>query len=226
MLVSHLVVVVEVNPATQPINGLPPFARKCHDDGSAFRIVLRNPQLLDRVLAGHAQLLVDFVLNRHAMCVPAESPLHISALHRPVSRYDVLDRRCEQVPIVRSAGSEGRAIIEGIWLSSFRKLNLSLERTNLAPALEDNFLFLRKVDGHGDSTHPGEIAVIEVDRKLPVNRRGEGRTEWSMLGEVRFSFFPHESHCVTSMSRCNAQATTTPAAREVLHEVVQRSFAS
>lgn len=95
-----LVIIVEIDPATQTINRLPPLRCKSHDNGAAFCIVFIQPKLHDSISTGKPQLLVNLIFNRQTMCVPAETPLHIVALHGPVPRNDVFDRRCEEMSIV------------------------------------------------------------------------------------------------------------------------------
>lgn len=90
-----LVVVIEINPAAHPINRLPPFRRKSHDNGPALFIVFLQAKLHNGIPTREPQLLVNLVLDRQAVCVPAESPLHMIALHGPIPRYDVFDCRCE-----------------------------------------------------------------------------------------------------------------------------------
>ena len=65
------------------------------------------------------------------MSVPAETTLDVVSLHRPVTGNDVLDGRGKQVTVVRGAGSEGRAIVEGVGLLLRRQFELSLESINL-----------------------------------------------------------------------------------------------
>ena len=65
------------------------------------------------------------------MGVPAETTLDMVSLHRPVTGNDVLDSRCQQVAVVRSAGGEGRTIVEGVGLLLRRQLELSLESIDL-----------------------------------------------------------------------------------------------
>ena len=43
---------------------------------------------------------------------------------------------------------EGRAIVEGVWLSAFGELDLSLEGVDLAPTLQHLLLFFGKIDRH------------------------------------------------------------------------------
>ena len=103
---------------------------------------------MHRLLPAQTQLLIDLVLNRDAVRIPTEASLHIMALHGPVPRDDVLDRRGEQVAIVGQAGREWRAIVEGVRFLAARELDLRLEGFDGLPAREYGFFFFREVDRH------------------------------------------------------------------------------
>jgi hypothetical protein len=45
--VAYLVVIVEIDPSPQSLDGVPPFRRICHDNGPALGIVLFDAHLLD-----------------------------------------------------------------------------------------------------------------------------------------------------------------------------------
>ena len=61
-----------------------------------------------------------------------------------------LDRSCEQMSVVRQAGRERRAVVEGVLGAAFRELQARLERVNLPPVLDDLFLLLREAEGARD----------------------------------------------------------------------------
>jgi hypothetical protein len=63
--------------------------------------------------------------------VPAETTLDMVSLHRPVARNDVLDGGCQQMTVMRGAGSEGRAIVESVGLLLRRQFELPLESIDL-----------------------------------------------------------------------------------------------
>lgn len=52
------------------------------------------------------------------------------------------------MPIVREAGREWRAIVEGVRFLAFRELHLSAEGVDFFPLFEDALLFLREIYGH------------------------------------------------------------------------------
>ena len=150
--VHGLVVVVEVDPAAETLNGMAPLLTVPHDDGAALGVVLLEAHLHDGGLARDAQLLVDLVLDGQAVRVPAEAALDVEALHGPVSGDDVLDGGGEQVAVMGEAGREGRAIVESVEGVSLGQLDLRLKGLDLAPSLDGVFLFLGEIDRHGGRT--------------------------------------------------------------------------
>ena len=68
---------------------------------------------------------------RRTVGVPSETTFDMMSLHRPVAGDDVLDGGGQQMAVVGSAGSEGRAIVECVWLLLRRQLELSLESIDL-----------------------------------------------------------------------------------------------
>lgn len=128
---SYLVIVVKVNPSTESLNGLSPFCRVAHDNGAAFFVVFANTELLYGGLAGDAKFLVNLMLNRKTMGIPAKATLNMVALHGPVSGDNVFNDRRQQMAIVRQAGGEGRAIKKGV----SRKVGRQFELKNTCQTL-------------------------------------------------------------------------------------------
>lgn len=126
---SDLVIVVKVNPASQALDRGPPFRSVAHDNGAALLVVLCNSNLLHSLFSRDTQLLVNLVFDRESMSIPSKPSLDVIALHRPVSRDDVLDGGRQQMAIMRKTCSEWRAIIECVrWATSrqFELLDLSV----------------------------------------------------------------------------------------------------
>lgn len=90
-------------------------------------VIVGQTKLLDSFLAREVELLVNFVLNGDPMCVPAKASLNVMALHGPVSGDDIFDGRGEEVSVVRQAGSERRAIVEGVSRLIFGQLDLDCQ---------------------------------------------------------------------------------------------------
>ena len=85
------------------------------------------------------------MLDGQAVRVPAEAALDVEAAHGPVARHDVLDGRCQQVPVVRQPRCEGRAIVEGEGRPLGGELELPLEGGDAGPVLEHGLFLLWKI---------------------------------------------------------------------------------
>ena len=112
VLVHGLVAVAEIYPASHPADRVLPVACKPEDYGAAFLVVSCNAVLLDLLRAGDAELLLHLVLDGKTVAVPAPVPEDPAALHRLVSRNDVLDCSRNKVAVMRMACGERRSVIE------------------------------------------------------------------------------------------------------------------
>jgi len=74
----------------------------------------------------------------------------MKALHGPVSGDNILDGGGKKMSVVRQARRERRTIVEIVSRAAFRQFYLSKEGVDIAPSLEDDFLFLGEVDRHDD----------------------------------------------------------------------------
>lgn len=162
-MVSNLVIIIEIYPATQSINGLSPLARILHHNGPAFLVVFLDSKSHHRLLAGKTQFLVNLMLDRKTVGIPAEASLDKMALHRPIPGNDVLDRRRQEMAIVGQTRGKRRPIIEGIRFLASRELDLSPEGIDLSPSLEYQLLFLGEVDGHLEASRP--LLTVEAGVK-------------------------------------------------------------
>jgi hypothetical protein len=145
-----LVIIVEVNPATQSFDGVSPFCGIAHNNRTTLLVILGNTEFHDGSLSRDSKLLVNLMLDRKAMGIPTKATLDMKALHGPVSRDDILDGGGKKMSVVRQAGRERRSIVEIVSRAAFRQFYLSKEGVDLAPSLEDDFLFLGEVDRHDD----------------------------------------------------------------------------
>lgn len=91
-----------------------------HYYASAFLVIIGQAKFLNGFLAGEPKLLVNLVFNRDSMCIPTKSSLDMVALHRPISRDNIFDRRGEEMAVVRKSSSERRAIVESVSRFVFR----------------------------------------------------------------------------------------------------------
>ena len=107
-----LVVVIEVDPAGLPGDVVLPLVGELQHRGSAGRVELLDAQFLDVGLGLQPELGHRLQLGGQSVAVPAEAPLDAPAAHRLVARHDVLDVAGQQVPVVRQAVGERRAVVE------------------------------------------------------------------------------------------------------------------
>ena len=110
--VERLVVVLEVDPAGLAGDVLLPLTRVLHHRVAALGVEALDPQLEDLLLGLDAELAHRLELGGQAVGVPPEAALDAPAAHRLVAGDDVLDVAGEQVPVVRQAVGEGRAVVE------------------------------------------------------------------------------------------------------------------
>lgn len=103
-----------------------PFCSIAHNNGTALLVIFVDSKFHDCFFAGDVQLFVDFVLDGQPMRVPAEAPLHMITLHRPIPGNDVFDGRCQEMSIMRESSSKGWSIIEGVTRPSVGKLDLPM----------------------------------------------------------------------------------------------------
>ena len=139
--VHGLVVAVEVDPARLTRDVVAPLARVAQHALPARIVVLVDAELEDLLLAADLELLLGLHLGRQAVAVPTKAALHAATAHRLVARHDVLHEARQQVPVVRQAVGERRAVVEHELVAARLPLvDRLLERAVLLPALQDLFL--------------------------------------------------------------------------------------
>lgn len=96
--VHGLVIVLEVDPATEPLHdGLPLFG-KPHNNLSAELVVLLDTEGFSLDRRGDLVDLVNLELNGESVAIPAESTLDIVTLHGGISSYDILNNKISDAP--------------------------------------------------------------------------------------------------------------------------------
>eukprot|EP00760_Papus_ankaliazontas_P021320 PhM_4_TR18673/c0_g1_i1/m.71141 len=140
--VHRLVVVLEVDPATEARHDLLPLTGVAHDNAAAVLVVLIDAELFDLHAGLDAELLLDLKLNREAVAVPAEATLNVMTLLVGVAAHNVLDRAGEDVAVMGRAGGERRTVVEGVAGSPLALLERRLEGVDLLPVCEDLVLEL------------------------------------------------------------------------------------
>ena len=118
--VHRLVVVLEVDPPPQSIDGPLPLLGVPRDDAAARLVVLVDSHLQHLIAVRDVELLVDLVLDGEAVAVPPRAALDVVPGLAGVARHDVLDGPGEDVAVVGQTGGERRAVVEGVLLKDKR----------------------------------------------------------------------------------------------------------
>ncbi|SQB95152.1 Uncharacterised protein [Clostridium paraputrificum] len=150
--VHGLVAVVEVDPARLAGDVLLPLVGVLQHGGGAVLVELGQAHVLDLALVGDAQLLLGLQLRGQAVAVPAEDAVDLLAAHGLVARHDVLDVAGQQVPVVRQAVGERRAVVEDVLLVAVALVDRRLESSVGGPEIEDAILQGREAGAAGDVT--------------------------------------------------------------------------
>ena len=135
--VHGLVVVVEVDPAAEPRDGLAPLGDIALDDGAALGVVPRHTHLAHRLLGRLPKRLVDFLLDGKPVTVPSEAPQHVAPLHGPVARHNVFQDRADEVAVVGQTGGERRTVVEDVGLLLFGARQRLAEHVVILPVRQD-----------------------------------------------------------------------------------------
>ena len=139
VVVHRHVGVVEVDPEADALGQPVPVLDVAEDRVAAARVELGDPVLLDLVLGGDPELLLDLELDRQPVAVPARLPRHAVAGHRAVAGVDVLEDPREDVVRAGSPVRGRRPLVEAperrALLLALR--DLASEHVALGPARED-----------------------------------------------------------------------------------------
>jgi hypothetical protein len=110
--VERLVVVLEVHPAGLPGDVGLPLVGVAQHRAAAGVVERGHAHLVDLGLVLDPQLVLRLGLGGQPVGVPAEPALDVPPAHGLVARHHVLDVAGEQVPVVRQAVGERRAVVE------------------------------------------------------------------------------------------------------------------
>ena len=105
--IERLVVVLKVDPAAHALDRGAPFGRVAHHDRAALCVVLVDAHREHVPARLDPELLVDLVLDGHAVRVPAKATWHVEARDVCVARDDVLSL-LRRIPQERKGRSSGR----------------------------------------------------------------------------------------------------------------------
>src|SRR3989344_2372693 len=113
-LIHRAVCVLHVGPAADARNYFLPLMR-IGEDARAARLVERiNTVSDDFFFMLESELLLDDILYRKPVAIPAPHPRHPVAAQRPKSLHDVLDDGGDDVPVVRQPGGKRRPVVENV----------------------------------------------------------------------------------------------------------------
>lgn len=88
--VERLVIVVKVDPPSQPLHRLPPLGRVSHDNGTTFFVVLVDTQSENVGFRSDVELFVDLVFDGETVGVPTETAFDVEAVGVSKSCDDIL----------------------------------------------------------------------------------------------------------------------------------------
>jgi hypothetical protein len=142
VVVEGHVGVVEVDPEADPLGQPVPLLDVLEDRLPAAGVELGDPELLDLLLGGDAELFFDLDLDRQPVAVPAGLAGDPVAAHRPVARVDVLEDAGEHVVGARPAVGGRRPLVEAPHLGPLPLGEGAAEDVALPPALEHPLLEL------------------------------------------------------------------------------------
>src|SRR6185503_10008441 len=146
VVVQREVRVVEIDPETHALRHGFPFGDMAHHGRAALRREARDADLLlDTPLVEDAELLLDLVLDRQAVRVPARFARAVEAAHGLVARIEILERAREHVVDARPAVRRRRPFVEHEFRPRSTVGHYSAEDVLAAPKLEDSLLELGPV---------------------------------------------------------------------------------
>ncbi|MDQ1122037.1 hypothetical protein QE412_000610 [Microbacterium trichothecenolyticum] len=147
--VERLVPALEVDPARLTGDVVLPLARVLEHRLAGLGVEGRHAHALDLVLLGDPELLHRLELGRQAVRVPPEDAVDLLAAHGLEAREEVLGVPGQQVPVVRQAVGERRAVVEHPLLGALAVRDRGAEGVVLGPEGE-RLLLDRGETGTGD----------------------------------------------------------------------------
>ena len=103
---------VHIQPHARTLGHRLPIANVAEDALAAAAIELLDAELLDLVLGGEAQLLLDLKLDRKAVGVPPAAADRTVAPHRLIAEDDILERARQHMVDAGASVRSGRALVE------------------------------------------------------------------------------------------------------------------
>ncbi|OPZ52809.1 MAG: hypothetical protein BWY91_02175 [bacterium ADurb.BinA028] len=196
--VESLVVVFEVDPPGLAGDVLLPLLRVAQHRVAAGVVEGGDPQVGDLLRGLEPQLALRLKLGGQPVGVPPEAALDPTAPHRAVARDEVLDVAGQQVPVVRQAVGEGRAVVEdelvGPVGAAVARLDAREERPVLGPIGQDPLLDRRESGGRGHARCLGVGARLGVDHWSACLVSRSGMPVARLLRATRTTLPDHGDH--------------------------------
>ena len=178
---------VHVEPVADPLGHPPPLPLVGADALEAGAVELLDPVVLDLLLAGEAELLLDLDLDRQSVRVPAALARHAPTGHRAKARVEVLHHPGDDVADVRHVVRGRRPLVEGelLFAALVASLKRGFEHPLATPELQRLALELgegiaagngrkRGIPGHGEGLGRGGRSGGEA---LALDERRQRRRE-------------------------------------------------
>ena len=127
---------IEVNPASLAGDVLFPLFGVAKHGLAAVVVEGFKAHRLHFAFVFNAELFFGFKLGGQTVAVPTEHAADLLATHRLVARDDVFDITGQQVAIVRQAISEGRAVVEDVFVVAFTILNGGIKSAIFGPEVQ------------------------------------------------------------------------------------------
>ena len=141
----RFIVIIKVNPASQPINRTPPFLHIAQHTRPARLIKLGNTVLFNVGLRVQPQLFFDQVFYRQPMTVPSKPPLNLLPLHRLITRNNILNRTRHKMPKMRQPRCKRRAVKKHVLISPLTLRNRLFKNILFFPKAQNRFFLLREI---------------------------------------------------------------------------------
>ena len=136
----------QVHPVAEPLGHLLPLLDVLEHTLPALLDEGRDAVLLDCLLAGETELLLNFELDRQTVCVPAALARDVEPAHGLVAREDVLERARQYVVDAGPAIGRRRTLVEHVARARRGLLLRLAEHVGRLPKAQDVLLHRGQVD--------------------------------------------------------------------------------
>ena len=110
--IHGLVIILEVNPPSKPVNNIFPNVGISHDNVPALFIVVFDAHIEDLLFCCDFELLINLVFNWQPVTIPTKSSRNEMSSLASIPTDNIFNGSCSDVAVVRSACSKGGSIIK------------------------------------------------------------------------------------------------------------------